>query len=692
MSQSPLDANHKDTTHPYHQGWRALNRLLHEGRSFSGNEKHCAFLNTGPDASGKLQPFADVSSAIGFDFAEDGRALGFVDWDFDGDLDLWITNRTAPRLRLLKNNNSSNKHFLSLRLQGNGTSTNRDAIGARVALHLAGESTPRIKTLHAGHTFLSQSSRWLHFGIGTNTQIEKLVVQWPAGGRQEFRNLQPDQFYQITQNRPATQWKTPSNLKALTPSTPEPLPPLAETRVITPPGVPLPPLMVKREDQAPQPFQRKGKGLLLVNLWSSFCLPCQEELASWAKDAALFKQANIEVVALLTDGAGDPNLENANNVIAKSKFPFPWTEAAPVTIRSLDAFHAAALDLWNPLPVPSSFLIDSQGNAVAIYTGPVHAAQIVSDAKLATASPRERRDAAVPFPGLWVIDPYEGDPLRVATQMIDRDEVQLAIDYLLTVTQTQARSATTEEQKTDLGESRYTLGLLLGQSLRLTEAMQQLRAAQQLLEKDHKVHTELQRISRLMANHDQVAEALREALESKPDDQIIRFELALLHLRFKKYDLAAPILQEILARQPKHAPAHFQLANCLLESNQPATAVEHFKLTLRSDPKFIDAANRLSWVLAAHPLEEIRVPNESLHLAARLCQITREQNPRYLDTLATAQAANGQFPAAVATAKKALALYNKHSFSPSQIKSLEARLQLFEAKTPYRESRWIPKP
>ncbi len=110
-----------------------MNRLLHQGRSFSGREANRAFLNTG---SGR---FADISAASGLDFLDDGRAVAVADWDFDGDLDLWITNRTAPRVRFLRNNLKSESGHVAIKLQGNGGSTNRDAIGARIELHLDGK-------------------------------------------------------------------------------------------------------------------------------------------------------------------------------------------------------------------------------------------------------------------------------------------------------------------------------------------------------------------------------------------------------------------------------------------------------------------------------------------------------------------------------------------------------------------------
>ena len=125
-----------------------LSRMVREGRSWSGRERNCSFLNTGSER------FATVSAISGLDFPDDARAIGLVDWDQDGDQDLWVSNRNAPRLRFLRNDTPSGSHFLGLRLQGDGTTTNRDAIGARVEVAGAAGRT-LLKTLRAGEGFLS---------------------------------------------------------------------------------------------------------------------------------------------------------------------------------------------------------------------------------------------------------------------------------------------------------------------------------------------------------------------------------------------------------------------------------------------------------------------------------------------------------------------------------------------------------
>ncbi|MFP6875079.1 MAG: hypothetical protein VCA55_16390, partial [Verrucomicrobiales bacterium] len=126
----------------YRKAWKALNTMLEEGRSYSGFERNCVFLNLGSSSGTKEPLFANISGASGLDVIDDGRSIAVVDWDFDGKLDFWISNRTAPRLRLQHNRSLFPNSFVALKL--NGKTCNRDAIGARVELTLVNRgSEPR---------------------------------------------------------------------------------------------------------------------------------------------------------------------------------------------------------------------------------------------------------------------------------------------------------------------------------------------------------------------------------------------------------------------------------------------------------------------------------------------------------------------------------------------------------------------
>jgi len=143
----------KDEARDYTEAFKALYRLQAQGKSHSGHERNCVFLNTGGAR------FANISAASGLDFDDDGRGVAYVDWDQDGDLDLWVFNRTAPQIRFFKNDTPRDGRFLAVRLEG--TNGNRDGIGARVQLHLEGPSGPftLTRTLYAGRGFVSQSSQ-----------------------------------------------------------------------------------------------------------------------------------------------------------------------------------------------------------------------------------------------------------------------------------------------------------------------------------------------------------------------------------------------------------------------------------------------------------------------------------------------------------------------------------------------------
>ena len=93
MSQSPAQYESLGDDAEYMRQWDQMALLLAQGHSMSGRERDCCFLNIGK------HPFANVSSVTALDFPDDSRGIGLVDWDHDGDQDLWMSCRTAPRVR-----------------------------------------------------------------------------------------------------------------------------------------------------------------------------------------------------------------------------------------------------------------------------------------------------------------------------------------------------------------------------------------------------------------------------------------------------------------------------------------------------------------------------------------------------------------------------------------------------------------
>ena len=139
--------------------------------------------------------FEDVSSQMGSDFLVPGyqRGSAFVDLNNDGAIDLVVTSLGQPP-RILLNNALSHNHWVTLDLRG--TVSNRDAIGAKVKLVTeSGRTLYEHVTTSVG--FMSSSDRRVHFGLGKETVVRQIEIQWPSGTVQRIEHPQSDRILRV---------------------------------------------------------------------------------------------------------------------------------------------------------------------------------------------------------------------------------------------------------------------------------------------------------------------------------------------------------------------------------------------------------------------------------------------------------------------------------------------------------------
>ena len=396
-----------------------MGREILRGRSFSGHERHCVYLNTGGPR------FANISAVSGLDFPEDGRGMVVTDWDFDGDPDLWISNRTAPRLRFLKNNTVTGNRFVAFRLTGNGTTSNRDAIGARLRLRVGGAEL--LRTLKAGEGFLSQSSRWLHFGLGKDGAIESLAIRWPDGEEQTFPEIEPNRFYEVEQGEDVLAVFTPpSDRVKLSPSVVAVPPSTQNMRLRLTARVPLPRLSYRDLAGQERRVREHLDKPLLLNLWATWCAPCKGKLDE-------LDAAGAHVLALSLDGLGEESpttRQHAQEFWRDNGYRLAAGFADEQLIELLQFYHRAMFLDRRPFPLPTSLLIDTDGAVGAIYKGAVTVAQLTEDITHLNDSPADRRARAVPFTGRWQGEPPTVTPTELAQAFIADDMLSEAFAYL----------------------------------------------------------------------------------------------------------------------------------------------------------------------------------------------------------------------------------------------------------------------
>jgi len=138
--------------------------------------------------------YTDAAAKGGAYFKTKVRARGsaVADYDNDGRMDI-IVSTMGDRPFLLHNRDQSGNHWLTLDLEG--TRSNRDGFGAQVSL-TAGAKT-YLAQARCAFGFLMQSDRRLHFGLGKATTVERLQIKWPSKQVQELTNLKADQIVKV---------------------------------------------------------------------------------------------------------------------------------------------------------------------------------------------------------------------------------------------------------------------------------------------------------------------------------------------------------------------------------------------------------------------------------------------------------------------------------------------------------------
>lgn len=138
--------------------------------------------------------FENVSAKMGPTFATPMVARGaiYADIDHDGDLDVLFTNNAGPA-RLFRNDGGNKNHWLCVKTVG--TKANRNGIGAVVRIESAGGK--QWSAVRSGSSYASQSDLALTFGLGKDTSVTNISVEWPSGTKQSFKNIPANKLVTI---------------------------------------------------------------------------------------------------------------------------------------------------------------------------------------------------------------------------------------------------------------------------------------------------------------------------------------------------------------------------------------------------------------------------------------------------------------------------------------------------------------
>jgi hypothetical protein len=148
--------------------------------------------------------FENVSQGSGTVFSKllAARGLALGDFDNDGSVDVLISQNNGPPM-LLRNQAARQNHWLGVHLIG--TKSNIDAIGAKVSYQAGDLQRHNFKV--GGGSYLSSHDPRMVLGLGKNTKIDWLEIQWPqpSGKKERFTAVPIDRYITIVEGQ--GKWK-----------------------------------------------------------------------------------------------------------------------------------------------------------------------------------------------------------------------------------------------------------------------------------------------------------------------------------------------------------------------------------------------------------------------------------------------------------------------------------------------------
>lgn len=163
-----------------------------------------------------------------------------------------------------------------------------------------------------------------------------------------------------------------------------------------------------------------------------------------------------------------------------------------------------------------------------------------------------------------------------------------------------------------------------------------------------------------------------------------QFQKALALIEQDEHKVAENMLTELIPLRPGFHEIYIKLGDIAIHEQDFDQAIVRYRQAVELKPTILMSLNNLAWIQATRPSLPSSDVEEALRLGRQLCALSHFSDPNSLDTLAVAYAAAGDFPKAIETAKKALALAN--SAKDTQLATKVAkRLRLFEKSEPYIE-------
>ncbi|MHC4983135.1 MAG: tetratricopeptide repeat protein [Planctomycetota bacterium] len=230
-----------------------------------------------------------------------------------------------------------------------------------------------------------------------------------------------------------------------------------------------------------------------------------------------------------------------------------------------------------------------------------------------------------------------------------------------------------------------SLGNALAKEGRTKKAIDQYRSALELDKSYLLALDDLGNVFALRGRLDDAILCYEAVLEVQPNHAKTLNDMGAALSRKKLYGEALTYLKRSVSAEPRSAQARANLAAVYKELGQTDNAIRNYERAIALQPNIPMALKNLALLYATRRPPRQKELTRAVKLAIRACELTDNNNPAVLDTLAITYAADGNFEQAIHTALRAIELAGALEQKKQLAKEIEQRLELYRDGKP-----WLP--
>jgi tetratricopeptide (TPR) repeat protein len=199
-------------------------------------------------------------------------------------------------------------------------------------------------------------------------------------------------------------------------------------------------------------------------------------------------------------------------------------------------------------------------------------------------------------------------------------------------------------------------GVRLRSAHRDAEALQRFQAAARRSPRDERPHVMMGALYLRAHELDKAIQEYNEAVRLSPGAPEAQLALGVAYRLKGDLGKAQQAFESALGKNPTTAEGQRWLADLYADQKLFSEAIQHYNDALKIDPESAEAQNNLAWLYATCEDTKWRDPRAALEHARRAVELTQWKEAAFIDTLAEANYASGNYQEAVRIQSRALEL------------------------------------